>query len=78
MSLLGNRRYPISELSGTRVEREVQNEKFLPNEGFEPGAFRLRSDGATTELSVRWIKVYLVLIVLFLEIYLQHMVDVEK
>ena len=67
------------QLSGTRVERELQNEKFLPNVGFEPGAFRLRSEGATTELrrlmSVEGIKVHLVLTVLFLEIYLQHMID---
>ena len=48
--------------------------------GFEPGAFLLQSEGATTELrrlmSVEWIKVHMVLTVLFLEIYLQHMVDV--
>ena len=36
------------ELSRTRVERELQNEKFFPTVGFEPGAFRLRSQGATT------------------------------
>ena len=72
--------YP--ELSGTRVERELQNEKFLPTVGFEPGTFRLQCEGATTELrglmSVEWIKVHLDLTVLFLEIYLQHMVDVAK
>ena len=38
------------ELPGTRVERELQNEKFLPNVGFEPGIFCLRSESATTEL----------------------------
>ena len=38
------------ELSGTQVERELQNEKFLLTVGFEPWAFRLRSEGATTEL----------------------------
>ena len=52
------------ELSGMRVERELQNEKFLSTVGFEPGAFGLRSKGATTELrrlmSVEWIKVHLV------------------
>ena len=70
------------ELSETQVERELQNEKFLPTVGFEPGAYRLRSKGATTELrrlmSVEGIKVYLILTLLFLEIYLQHMVDVTK
>ena len=62
------------ELSGTRVKRELQNEKFLPIVGFEPGTFRLRTEGAITELrilmSVEWIKVHLVLTVLFIEIYL--------
>ena len=52
------------ELLGTRVERKLQNEKFLPTVGFEPETFRLRSEGATTELrglmSVEWIKVHLV------------------
>ena len=42
--------------------------------GFEPGAYLLQSEGATPELrklmSVEWIKVYLVLTVLFLEMYL--------
>ena len=61
------------ELSGTQVDRELQNEKFLPTVGFEPGTFRLRREGATTELrglmTVEWIKVHLVLTVLFLEIY---------
>ena len=50
--------------------------------GFEPEAFRLRSERATTELrgimSAVWIKRHLLLHVLFLEIYLQHMVDVTK
>ena len=70
------------ELPGTRVERELQNEKFLPTVGFKPGTFRLRSEGVTTELRglmfVEWIKVPLALTVLSLEIYLQHMVDVAK
>ena len=38
------------ELSGSRVEWELQNEKFLLTVEFEPGAFRLRSEGATTGL----------------------------
>ena len=38
------------ELIGTRVERELQNEKWLPTVGFEPGIFCLRSECATTEL----------------------------
>ena len=67
------------ELSGSRVEREIQNEKFLPTVGFESGAFR---EGVTTELqglmSVDGIKVHLVLNMLFLEIYLWHVVDVAK
>ena len=66
----------------TRVEQELQNEKFLPTLGFEPGTIRLRSERATTELqgliSVEWIKVHLLLSVLFLENNLQHMVDVAK
>ena len=63
-----------TELSGRRLERELQNEKFLPTVGFEPGAFSLRSEGATPELrrliSFEWIKNYLVLIVLFSKMYL--------
>ena len=51
------------ELIGTRVERELQNEKFLPTVEFEPGTFRLRSKRVTTELrgpmSVEWIEVSL-------------------
>ena len=38
------------ELSGTQVERELQNEKVLSNVGFEPGPFRFWSEGATTDL----------------------------
>ena len=68
------------ELPGARVEPELQNEQFLPTVGFKPGTFRLRSEGATSGqrglMSMEWIKVHLVLTVLFLEIYLQHMVDV--
>ena len=37
------------ELSRRRVKRELQNEKFLPTVGLEPGTFRLPSEGATTE-----------------------------
>ena len=66
------------ELSGARVERELQNEKFLPTVGFGPGTSRL-GECATTELrglmSVERINVHLVLNVLFLENNLQHMVD---
>ena len=36
------------DLSGTRVDRELQHEKFLSIVGFDPGTFRLRSEGATT------------------------------
>ena len=65
-----------------RDERELQNEKFLPTVGFEPGTFRLRSERATTEprglMLVEWIKVHLVLPVLFLEIYLKHLIDEAK
>ena len=57
------------ELSGLQVERELQNEKFLPTVEFGPGAFRLRSEGTTTELremmSVVGIKVHPVLSVIF-------------
>ena len=57
-----------------RVERELQNEKILPTVEFEPGTFRLRSERATIEprglMFVEWIKVHLVLPVLFLEMYL--------
>ena len=52
----------------------TQNDKSKPTVGFEPVAFRLRSEGATTKLralmSVAWIRVHLVLHVLLLEIYL--------
>ena len=41
------------ELSGTRVERALQNEKLLPTVGFESGAYRLRSEGANTELRIQ-------------------------
>ena len=57
------------ELSRSPVEQELHYEKFVPTVGFEPGAFRLRSEGATTELrglrNVDGIKVHLVLTVLF-------------
>ena len=49
------------ELSGSG---ELQNEKVLPTVGFEPEAFRLRREGATTDLRVLMpvvgIKVHLV------------------
>ena len=73
------------ELSWTRVERELQNEKFLPTVGFEPGAFCLRREGATTELqctktdfgredkSLPGFNCDI-----FFYIYLQHMVDIAK
>ena len=52
------------ELWGSRVERELQNEKFLPTVGFEHGTFRFRSERATTEprvlMSWYWIKGHLV------------------
>ena len=52
------------ELCESRVERELQNVKFLPTVGFEPGTSRLLSERATTELrrlmSTELIKVHLV------------------
>ena len=70
------------ELSWTRVERELQNEKLLLTVRFEQRTFRFWSEDATIKLRklmfVEWIKVHLVLTVLFLEIYLQHMEDVAK
>ena len=52
------------ELCGSRVERELQNVKFLPIVGFEPGTSRLLSERATTELrrlmSTEWIKFHMV------------------
>ena len=57
------------ELLGTRVERELQNETFLPTVGFEPGTLRIRSEDATSELrrlmTVEWKKVHLVSPLLF-------------
>ena len=54
----------LLELCGSRVERELQNVKFLPIVGFEPGTSRLPSERATTELrrlmSIKLIKVHLV------------------
>ena len=65
-----------------RVERELQNEKFLPTVGFELGAFPLRSERVATEprglMLVELIKVHLVLPAPFLEIYLQHLIDEAK
>ena len=59
-------RMGLLELCGSRVERELQNVKFLPIVGFEPGTSRLLSERATTELrrlmTTEWIKVHLVLI----------------
>ena len=43
-------RMGLLELCGSRVERELQNVKFLPTVGFEPGISRLLSERATTEL----------------------------
>ena len=40
----------LQELCGSRVEPELQNVKFLPTVGFEPGTSRLLSEHATTEL----------------------------
>ena len=59
-------------------ERELNEnnkmQKVLRTVGFEPGTFRLRSERATTAprrlMEVEWIKVHLVLPVLFLESYL--------
>ena len=34
----------LLELWGTRVEREIQNEKFMPTGRFEPSIFSLQSD----------------------------------
>ena len=54
----------LLELCGSRVERELQNVKFLPTVGFEPGTSRLLSERATTELrrlmTIQLIKVHLV------------------
>ena len=48
-----------SYASRMRVEQDLQNEIFLPTLGFEPGTFRLRSEGVTTEL--RWLVSFLYL-----------------
>ena len=40
----------LLKLCISRVERELQNIKFLPIVGFEPGTSRLLSERATTEL----------------------------
>ena len=57
-------RMGLLELCGSRVVRELQNAKFLPTVGFEPGTSRLLSERATTELrrlmSTKWIKVHMV------------------
>ena len=54
----------VLELCGSRVECELQNVKFLPTVGFEPGTSRLLSERATPELrrlmSTECIKVHLV------------------
>ena len=39
-------RIGLLELCVTRVERELQNVKFLPTVGFEPGTSRLLSERA--------------------------------
>ena len=58
-------RMGVLELCGSRVERELQNIKFLPTVGFEPGTSRLLSKRVTTELrrlmSIELIKVHLIL-----------------
>ena len=57
-------RMGLLELCGSRVERELQNVKFFPTVGFEPGTSRLLIERATTELrrlmSTESIKVHLV------------------
>ena len=57
-------RMGLLELCGLRVERELQNVKFLPIVGFEPGTSRLLNERVTTELrrlmSTKRIKVHLV------------------
>ena len=57
-------RMGLLELCGSRVQRELQNVKFLLTVGFEPGTSRLLSERATTDLrklvSTEWIKVHLV------------------
>ena len=57
-------RMGLLEMCGSRVERELQNVKFLPTVGFEPGTSRLLSERTTNELrrlmSTEWIKVHLV------------------
>ena len=57
-------RIGLLELCGSRVERELQNVKFLPIVGFEPGTSRLLNERVTSELrrlmSAEWIKVHLV------------------
>ena len=57
-------RMDLLELCRSRVERELQNVKFLPTVGFESVTSRLLSERATTKLrrlmSTEWIKVQLV------------------
>ena len=57
-------RMGLLELCDLRVERELQNVKFLPPVEFEPGTSRLLNERATTELrslmSTEWMKVHLV------------------
>ena len=58
----------LLELWGLRVERKLQNEKFLPTVGFKPGIFR-----------EAWCLLYRVSPVLFFkEFYLLHVVDEAK
>ena len=56
-------RMGLLELCRSRVEPELQNVKFLPTVGFEPGTSRLLSERATTEqrrlMSTELIKVHL-------------------
>ena len=44
-------RMGLLELCGSRVEPELQNVKFLPTVGFEPGTSCLLSERATSELA---------------------------
>ena len=44
-------RMGLLELCGSRVERELQNVKFLPTVGFELGTSRLLSERATTDVN---------------------------
>ena len=74
----------ILELWGTQVERILQNEKFLPTVEFELSIPRLRYEttALTIELrglkSVERVKSLRALPVLFLDIYLLHVIYEAK